>query len=153
MTTTAEELAHEHVGYEVIAHRRTATACEEAAAVGVPADEVAKTVILGSDYGFVFGAVVLASQKVDLDAVRELLLDDPSTRLATEVEVTYGYPLFELGQASALRRARRRPHDRRPARHREGPVVFESGSQRESVRMEAIDLVELSDARIAPICR
>ena len=24
-------------------------------------------------------------------------LDDPSTRLATEVEVTYGYPLFELG--------------------------------------------------------
>ena len=32
MTTTIEDLARKHVGYEVIAHRRTETAREEAAA-------------------------------------------------------------------------------------------------------------------------
>jgi Ala-tRNA(Pro) deacylase len=151
MTTTAEELAHEHVGYEVIAHRRTATACEEAAAVGVPADEVAKTVILVSDDGFV-RAVVLASQKVDLDAVRDLL-DDPRTRLATEVEVTYGYPLFELGSVPPFGGPGGDRTIVDPHVLAKGPVVFESGSQRESVRMEATDLVELSNARVAPICR
>ena len=93
--TTTEDLAREHIGYEVIAHRRTSTAREEAAAIGVPPDEVAKTVVLVSEDGFV-RAVVPASKKVDLEAVRDLL-DDPTARLATEPEVTYAYPLFELG--------------------------------------------------------
>ena len=150
MTTTSEELASEHVDYEVIALRRTATAREEAAAVGVPADEVAKTVVLVTRDGFV-RAVVLASKRVDLEAVRDLL-DDPTARLASEPEVTYAYPLFELGSV---------PPFGGPGGDRtivdlhvlaKGRVVFESGSQRESVRMEAVDLVALSDAWVAPIC-
>ena len=151
MTTLAEDLAHEHVGYEVIAHRRTATACDEAAAVGVPADEVAKTVILVSQDGFV-RAVVLASQKVDLEAVRALLAD-PSTRLATEVEVTYGYPLFELGSVPPFGGPGGDRTIVDPHVLGKGLVVFESGSQRESVRMAAVDLVDLSHAEVAPICR
>jgi Ala-tRNA(Pro) deacylase len=151
MTTTSDDLAREHVGYEVIAHRRTETAHDEAEAVGVPDDEVAKTVILLSETGFV-RAVVLASQKVDIDAVR-VFLDDPTTRLATEVEVTYGYPLFELGSVPPFGgpggdRTLVDPHVLE-----KGLVVFESGSQRESVRMEAVDVVELSNAAVVPICR
>jgi Uncharacterized conserved protein len=151
MTTTTEGLAREHVGYEVLAHRRTSTAREEAAAIGVSPDEVAKTVVLVSEDGFV-RAVVPASKKVDLEAVRDLL-DDPTVRLATEPEVTYAYPLFELGSVPPFGgpggdRTIVDPHVLAKER-----VVFEAGSQRESVRMEAVDLVELSGARVAPICR
>lgn len=151
MTTTTDELAREHLGYEVIAHRRTSTAREEAAAVGVSPDEVAKTVVLVSQDGFI-RAVVLASSKVDLDAVRDLL-DDPTTRLATEPEVTYAYPLFELGSVPPFGGPGGDRTIVDPQVLAKGLVVFESGSQRESVRMQAVDLVELSGARVAPICR
>ena len=151
MTTTSDDLAREHVGYEVIAHRRTETAHQEAEAVGVPDDEVAKTVILVSEAGFV-RAVVLASQKVDIEAVRDFL-DDPTTRLATEVEVTYGYPLFELGSVPPFGGPGGDRTIVDPHVLEQGLVVFESGSQRESVRMQAADLVELSGAAVAPICR
>jgi Ala-tRNA(Pro) deacylase len=150
MTTTTEELAREHMGYEVIAHRRTSTAREEAAAVGVPVDEVAKTVVLISEDGFV-RAVVPASKRVDLEAVRDLL-HEPTLRLATETEVTYGYPLFELGAVSPFGGP---DGDRTivdPHVLAQGSIVFEAGSQRESVRMRAVDLVELSEAWVAPIC-
>lgn len=151
MTTTTEDLAREHVGYEVIAHRRTSTAREEAAAVGVPADEVAKTVVLVSQDGFV-RAVVPASKKVDLEAVRDLL-HDPTVRLASEPEVTYAYPLFELGSVVPFGGPGGDRTIVDPHVLAKGSIVFEAGSQRESVRMRAVDLVELSDAWVAPISR
>ncbi len=148
--TTSEELDREHLDHEVIRHRRTTTALEEAAAVGVAADEVAKTVVLVSTDGFI-RAVVPASKKVDLDAVRRLF-DEDAIRLASETEVTYGYPLFELGAVPPFGgpggdRTVVDPHV--VAR---GSVVFEAGVQRESIRMRTVDLVELSHARVAPIC-
>jgi Ala-tRNA(Pro) deacylase len=149
--TTTERLAREHVDYEVIAHRRTATALDEAAAVGVPADEVAKTVVLVSEDGFV-RAVVSAAEKVDLEAVRKLLAD-PTVRLATEPEITYAYPLFELGSVPPFGGPGGDRTVVDPHVLAKGRVVFEAGSQRESVRMEAVDLVELSWALVAPICR
>ena len=149
--TTTEDLAREHVGYEVIAHRRTATAREEATAVGVPADEVAKTVVLVSQDGFV-RAVVQASKKVDLEAVRDVL-GDPTARVATEPEVTYAYPLFELGSVPPFGGPGGDRTIVDPHVLAKGLIVFEAGSQRESVRMEAVDLVELSNAWVAPICR
>jgi Ala-tRNA(Pro) deacylase len=150
MTTTTEKLAREHVGYEVISHRRTATALQEAEALGVSPDEVAKTVVLVSEGGFI-RAVVPASKKVDVDAVRELF-EDRTVRLATEPEVTYAYPLFELGAVSPFGGPGGDRTIVDPRVLAQGSVVFEAGSQRESVRMRAADVVTLSDARIAPIC-
>jgi Ala-tRNA(Pro) deacylase len=149
MTTTTEDLARQRVRHEVIAHRRTSTAREEATAVGVSADEVAKTVVLVSYAGF-GRAVVPASKKVDLEAVRGLF-HDPTVRLANEPEVTYAYPLFELGSVPPFggRGGDRTIVD--PLVLAQRSVVFEAGSQRKSVRMRAGDLVELSKARVAPI--
>jgi Ala-tRNA(Pro) deacylase len=150
LMTTTEELARQHVDHEVIAHRRTETALDEAAAVGVPGDEVAKTVVLVSEAGFV-RAVVPASKRVDLGAVRRLF-DDETVRLASETEVTYAYPLCELGAVSPFAG----PGGDRivvdPHVLAQGSIVFESGSQRQSIRMRAVDLVELSHAWVAPIC-
>jgi Ala-tRNA(Pro) deacylase len=149
MTTTTEDLAREHVLYEVIAHRRTSTAREEATALGVSADEVAKTVVLVSEAGFV-RAVVPASKKVDLEAVRNLF-DDPTVRLASEPEVTYAYPLFELGSVPPFGGPGGDRTIIDPLVLAKRSVVFEAGSQRESVRMRVVDLVDLSQARLAPI--
>ena len=147
--TTSEDLDHKHVDHEVIAHRRTSTARQEAAAVGVPANEVAKTVVLVSEDGFV-RAVVPASTRVDLEAVRDLL-DDPTVRLASEPEVTYAYPLFELGSVPPFGGPGGDRTIVDPHVLAQGSIVFEAGSQRESVRMHATDLVELSGAWVAPI--
>jgi Ala-tRNA(Pro) deacylase len=149
MTTTMEDLAREHVSYEVITHRRTSTAREEATAVGVSADEVAKTVVLVSEGGFV-RAVVPASKKVDLQAVRDLF-HDPTVRLANEPEVTYAYPLFELGSVPPFGGPGGDRTIVDPLVLDEGSVVFEAGSQRESVRVRGVDLVEMSKAQVAPI--
>lgn len=149
MTATTDDLAREHVSYEVITHQRTSTAREEAMALGVSTDEVAKTVVLVSDAGFV-RAVVPASKKVDLQAVRDIL-HDPTVRLANEPEVTYAYPLFELGSVPPFGGPGGDRTIVDPLVLDQGSVVFEAGSQRESVRMRGVDLVELSKARVRPI--
>jgi prolyl-tRNA editing enzyme YbaK/EbsC (Cys-tRNA(Pro) deacylase) len=74
MTTlyVTRKLAREHVDYEVIRHRPTQSATDEAAAIGVPVDEVAKTLVLTSDEGYV-RVVLPASERLDLRKAREVL--------------------------------------------------------------------------------
>jgi Ala-tRNA(Pro) deacylase len=149
MPTVTENLTREHVGYEVIPHRRTQTARAEAEALGISPEEVAKTVVMLTRSGYV-RAVVPASKKVDVDAVRKLLAD-PSASVASEAELVLAYPMFELGavppfggpggdriiiESSLLDREW---------------LVFEAGSQRQSVRMRSADLQTLCAAEIASI--
>jgi Ala-tRNA(Pro) deacylase len=149
MPTVTENLTREHVGYEVIPHRRTQTARAEADALGISPEEVAKTVVMLTRSGYV-RAVVPASKKVDVDAVRKLLAD-PSASVASEAELVLAYPMFELGavppfggpggdriiiESSLLDREW---------------LVFEAGSQRQSVRMRSADLQTLCAAEIASI--
>jgi prolyl-tRNA editing enzyme YbaK/EbsC (Cys-tRNA(Pro) deacylase) len=47
------ELERKHVDYEVIPHRRTEAAKDEAAALGVEPGQVAKTVVLMTDTGYI----------------------------------------------------------------------------------------------------
>lgn len=70
----ASELERKHVDYELIPHRRTEAAKDEAAAIGVEPWQVAKTVVLTTDAGYV-RTVLPASERLDLHKVRELLGD------------------------------------------------------------------------------
>ena len=88
MTTTTkihEELDRAGIDFDLIEHRRTETAGDEARAIGVPLDEVAKTIVVASGERFV-RAVLPASTWLDLHKVRELL-DDNRARLASEEEL------------------------------------------------------------------
>jgi prolyl-tRNA editing enzyme YbaK/EbsC (Cys-tRNA(Pro) deacylase) len=49
----ASELKRKHVDYELIPHRRTEAAKDEATAIGVEPWQVAKTVVLTTDAGYV----------------------------------------------------------------------------------------------------
>jgi len=143
------ELAGRQLGYELIQHPPTMSAGEEAAAVGVPPEEVAKTIVLSTERGYVRAALP-ASERLDLHKVRELLGNE--ARLATESELAVAYPTFELGAVPPFGgpAGDRTVVDRRLADRT--TVVIEAGSHTESVRMQSGDLITLAQAEIADIC-
>ena len=144
------ELAKSRLVYEVIPHRTTTSAGEEAVMLGVSRDEVAKTLVLVTENGNV-RAVVPASERLDLHKVRELLGSSKQTRLATETELAAAYPMFELGAVPPFGgiAGDRTVVDRRLADQES--VIVEAGSHTESVRMRTRDLIALTQARIADI--
>ena len=147
----ADRLAEERVAeFKLISHRRTERASEEAAVIGAPPDEVGKTIVLVGDHGFV-RAVIPASERLDLHKLRPLVGCGHDIRLATEEELAYVYPMFELGavppfggpsDATVI--------DRRLARLE--TVVVEAGTHSSSIRLATRDLVRLAAAQIADIC-
>jgi Ala-tRNA(Pro) deacylase len=153
MTTVdlTRELEREDVEYELIQHRRTATAAEEASALGVPAAEVAKTIVLVSEAGFV-RAVIPASERLDLAKVRARLRHPKHLRLATEAELEAAYPMYEVG---ALPPVGGPGHDRTIVDRRLAlldAVEFDAGCHYESVRLRTRDVLLLAEAEIADIC-
>jgi Ala-tRNA(Pro) deacylase len=126
------------------------TAGEEAAAIGIPKAEVAKTLVLFTDTGRV-RAVLQASERLDLRKVRDLLGSGKSTRLASETELAETYPMFELGAVPPFGgpTGDRTIVDRGLAELE--TVVIEAGSHSESVRIKTEDLLALTRAEIAEI--
>jgi Ala-tRNA(Pro) deacylase len=152
MTRTSElhqELDRAGIDFDLIEHRRTETAGAEALAIGVPPDEVAKTVVLVSRERFV-RAVVPASTRLDLHKVRELL-DDDQARLASEEELVFAYPMYELGAVPpfGVPAGDRVLLDRRLAQL--DSVVLEAGSHSKSVRLKTTDVLTLSGAQVEDI--
>lgn len=145
-----EELGQQGVDYEVVPHRRTRTAKDEAAAVGVATHEVAKTIVLKTDDGYI-RAVVPASERIDLHKIRDLLGRVEHPRLATEAELSAAYPTFELGAVPPFGgpAGDRVIVDRRLAEHDE--VLLEPGTHAESVKLHMSDLLNLSGAEVADI--
>ncbi len=150
MTVLTRVLALGSVDYEVIEHPRTESAAAEAKVLGVPSDDVAKTVVLVTPAGHV-RAVLPASGRLDLHRVRELLGDGKTVHLASEAELAHDYPMFELGAVPPLGG----PDDPvlvdRHTAERDS-VVVEAGTHRESLLMKTADLITLTHARVAEIC-
>ena len=86
----------EAVGFETIAHPRTATASETAQAAHIPGDDLAKTVVIHDEKGYVL-AVVPSTHRVDLAALNEIL--DRDIDLASEAEVTELFADCDSGAA------------------------------------------------------
>jgi Ala-tRNA(Pro) deacylase len=144
-----EELDRAGIDFDLIEHRRTERAGDEARAIGVPLDEVAKTIVVASGERFV-RAVLPASTRLDLHKVRELL-DDNRARLASEEELVIAYPMYELGAVPpfGVPAGDRVLLDRRLAER--DSVVLEAGSHSESVRLKTTDLLSLSGAEVEDI--
>jgi Ala-tRNA(Pro) deacylase len=149
ITEVIEQLERQGLTYQLLPHDRTQTARAEAKAVGIAPSDVAKTVILTTEAGYV-RAVVPASERLDLTKTRELL-DDPHSRLATEEELGAAYPAFELGAVPPFGgpAGDRVIVDRMLAELDE--VVLEAGSHDQSVKMRTSDLLTLSGAEVAEI--
>lgn len=139
------------VGYDVLRHPHTESAVAEAVALGLRPGEVAKTLVLKTPSGFL-RAVLPASEKLDLHRLGEAIGVERELRLATEDELVAAYPEFDVGAVPPFG-GRSDPVvvDRRVAARDE--VVLEAGTHEQSLRMETSDLLELTDARVADVCR
>ena len=138
------------VSYELLPHPHTERAAEEAAALGVPPESVAKTLVLTMPDGYV-RTVLSAADRLDLHKVREVLdAGSKKVHLASEDELERDFPEFELGAVPPVG-GRKDPVlvDQRISELEE--IVFEAGDHDESVRLRAGDLQRLADVRIVDI--
>ena len=150
MTVLTRALNLVNAEYELIEHPRTETAVAEASALGVSPDDVAKTVVLATPAGHV-RAVLPASARLDLHRVRELLGEGNAIQLATEEDLAQAYPMFELGAVPPLGGPADHVLVDRCTAERES-VIFEAGTHQESLLLKTVDLLRLTDAKVAEIC-
>ncbi|MGH3052591.1 MAG: aminoacyl-tRNA deacylase [Gaiellaceae bacterium] len=149
MTSLLDEAG---VDYEVLEHAHTERAADEAAALAVPPEEVAKTLVLITPEGNV-RAVLPASERVDLRKVGDLMgVSGKKVGLASEDDLTRDYGEFELGAVPPFG-GKADPVIVDPRLGERDAVVLEAGSHERSVRMKAADLVRLSGAQVADISR
>ena len=138
--------------FDVLEHTHTERAADEAAALGIGPEEVAKTLVLTAPAGNV-RAVLPASERIDLHKVAdELGVGGKNVHLLSEEDLARDYPDFELGAVPPLGgREDQVIVDVRLAQR--DSVVFEAGSHDMSVRLKAADLMRLTGAQVANICR
>jgi Ala-tRNA(Pro) deacylase len=138
--------------YELLQHPRTESAVAEAEALGIPPADVAKTLVLTTQDGYL-RAVLPASARVDLHKLRELRGGGKRhVQLASEADLSRDYPEFDLGAVPPVGGGRRDPVvvDRRLTDR--DSVVLEAGSHEKSVRIATSDLLRVTDAQVADIC-
>lgn len=144
------ELERLGIEYELLRHEPTDRAADEATALGLSADAVAKTLVVTTGAGNV-RVLVPASERVDLHKLRDLLEAGKELHLLTEEGLGVDYPEFDLGAVPPL--GGRRDEvilDRRLAQLDD--VVFEAGAHDRSARVRTADLVALARARVADVC-
>jgi Ala-tRNA(Pro) deacylase len=89
-------LDSEGVRYDVVSHPRTATSSQSAEVAHIPGNQVAKSVVVHHELGYVL-AVVPSTHRVEMGTLQDLL--DKRLGLATEDEVT---TLFNDCEAGAI---------------------------------------------------
>lgn len=144
-------LEREGVPFEVVEHARTESAAAEARAAGLPADDVAKTVVLRDDTGYRL-AVIPASRRLALHKVRDVLGDSSGLRLVTETEMASDFGVFEVGalppfapmiEAVELMDESLLDHDR---------ILCCGGDHTHGVLLDPLDVVRAGQARVADLC-
>lgn len=143
-------LERQGVPYEVVEHERTQTAAAEARAAGMPAADVAKTVVLRDDDGLRL-AVIPASERLDMHKLSQAL-ESRSLRLVTEQEMADEFNQFEVGavppfgsmfDALELVDERLLEHDH---------ILCSGGDHEHAVLVDPRDVVRAGGARVADIC-
>lgn len=97
--TLQEYLDDSHIAYEVTSHKKTACSAQTAEVTHVPADQLAKGVIVKWDDFFVL-AVLPASRRLDMDRLQKVI-GEPVT-LASEQEVGMLFPDCKTGAVPVI---------------------------------------------------
>ena len=138
------------IDYDLLDHERTERALLEARALGVPPEQVAKTLVLSTPAGNV-RAVLPASERVDFHKLRDLVEGGKNIRLLREDELERDYSEFELGAVPPFGGSKRDRVILDSRLAEQDSVVLEAGSHRKSVRLKTNDLKTLTGAEVADI--
>ena len=152
MADVTRRLEESGVDFDVFEHARTERAADEASALDIRPEEVAKTLVLVAPGGNV-RAVLPASERIDLHKVAAVLdVGGKRVHLASEDDLAREYPDFELGAVPPFGgRQDQVIVDERLSRR--DSVVVEAGSHDKSVRLKTVDLVRLTSAQVADIAK
>jgi len=147
-STLQDSLRQHHLQYEVTSHSRTGCSMDTAMVAHIPGDRLAKSVILGDEYGYVM-AVVPANRHVAVHTLSRNL--GRHLHLADEDELVGLFPdcvpgaIPPIGSAYGLRTV----VDEALARQSE--VFFEAGDHEGLVHMAIDDFLDLmAEADRAP---
>jgi Ala-tRNA(Pro) deacylase len=151
MTAVTEYLEDRGIAYERLRHPRAFTAVDEALALDVATEEVAKAIVLDTERGHVL-AVVPGRRHLDMHKIR-VAVEDAHARLATEAEIANDFPAFELGAVPALGSLLHVPAYVDPELIGNDFVVFAAGTQTESVRISTADLLADEAVIVAPMTK
>lgn len=150
ITPLLETLGRHGVRYEILEHPRTERATAEALALGLPVEEVAKTIVV-TTHGENVRVVLPAAERLDLHKVREWVGDGKDVHLLSEEDLAREYPEFEVGAVPPVGgRPDRVILDRRLALR--DSFVLEAGVHNRSVRLEPQALIASADLLIEDIC-
>lgn len=143
-------LDNKQVGYEVVSHPTVYSSIEEARALGIDADEVAKVLVV-TLHGKNSLVVVPGAHKLDSKKVRHFF-GHRHARLATEEELSRDFKGFELGAIppfGALFNNIPVYVDKRLLDHES--VIFTGGTHTDSIKMNVKDLVKIADAEVVDL--
>jgi prolyl-tRNA editing enzyme YbaK/EbsC (Cys-tRNA(Pro) deacylase) len=145
-----ELLGAKKIPFEILRHKTTLTAADEARTLHVSEAEVLKTVVLDTGAGHVI-AVTPASRKLDMALVREAVADKHA-HLAGEIETARDFPNFELGSMPPLPSLAKVPVFVDPEITQHTTVIF-AVEHEESVRVKTEDLFGGEYVTVTPLVR
>ena len=151
MSAVTDHLGKLGVGFEVIPHEQTSTSIDEAQALGIDADEVAKTLLVETSSGRAL-VVIPGSRRLDTHRMQEAL-GDRRARLATEDELLRDLPDVELGALPPLGSLLSAPTFIDPLVMTHETIVFAAGTTKESVRIRTQDLFRDEEVTVAPLTK
>jgi prolyl-tRNA editing enzyme YbaK/EbsC (Cys-tRNA(Pro) deacylase) len=138
------------IEYELREHAAVTSAAAEARVAGIPPEQVAKTVVLHDGNAYVVVAV-LATDRLDLHKLRELLGATRQLRLASEAEIARDFPTLEVGAAPPFGPMVPAAEviDRSLLTHER--ILCSAGDHRHSVLIDPRDVVRITTALTADI--
>lgn len=149
----AEYLEKHRVPYHLIPHREAFDAQRMAHVLHVPGQEVAKTVLLRANGGYVYVvAIVPASKVVDFHKVSQVL-GGCKLQLATEVEIAERCPDCEFGVLPPFGSQYGMKTIVDESLTQDDEIVFEGSTHREAIRMKFSDFQQMEEPLVAPIAR
>jgi Ala-tRNA(Pro) deacylase len=139
------------VSYETLQHPYSRTSEETADVAFIWEDQLAKTVLLEDERGYVL-AIVPASYRVDLKKLERQL--DRKLELASETELTDVFPDCEMGALPPLGQAYGIPTVYDDRLRKLSCVYFEGGDHRDLVYIGGREFIELlKDSPHGDFCR
>ncbi|MDQ3986328.1 MAG: YbaK/EbsC family protein [Actinomycetota bacterium] len=129
--------------WELLSHSESLSSVDEARALGIDPDEVAKSLVLKGREGYAL-AVIPGGHRLDMHKVRDAT-DDKTIRLASEDDLERDFPDYELGAAPPAPDLLNVHGFVDPTIRSREWIVFAAGTHTDSVRMKTADLIGLSD--------